>query len=475
MNTPFWTPDRIVSLTGGRWLLAPECGPTGDLSIRGAKIDTREVGPGDAFFAFTGATTDGHRFLPQAAEAGAALAVVDREVEPSGTPTLLVNKTLEALVAMARAWRGELEGTPLIAVTGSAGKTTACRLLDAALGSVLRGSCSAKSHNNLMGVSMTLLNCPRSAEYLVCEVGTNARGEIAELSELARPEIACITKIGRAHLEGLGSVGGVAAEKGSIRAGLCERGGLSERGVLFATADSPELRRVLSGDRRVRWFGLAQDAEHRIEGVRAHAEGVSFELNGERFEVPLLGAHNAINGAAAVLIARELGLDDDQIREGLGRVRPEKMRLQPQRIGRLRLINDAYNANPDSMLAALEVLDSTEAGGDGSKAAVLGDMLEMGPEGPAMHREVVERALRVQGLGVLVLIGPAMAEAAAAVGRGPFAGELLVMPGRGGAEVRRAAEAAADSGLVLLKGSRGLELERVARCLESRAESVGAG
>ncbi len=474
MNTPFWTPDRIVSLTGGRWLLAPECGPAGDLSIRGAKIDTREVGPGDAFFAFTGATTDGHRYLPQAAEAGAALAVVDREVEPLGTPTLLVNKTLDALVAMARAWRGELEGTPLIAVTGSAGKTTACRLLDAALGTVLRGSCSAKSHNNLMGVSMTLLNCPRGAEYLVCEVGTNAPGEIAELSELARPEIACITKIGRAHLEGLGSVAGVAAEKGSIRAGLCGRAGLSDRGVLFATADSPELRAELAGDARVRLFGLAEDAEHRIAGVRAQAEGVSFELDGERFEVPLLGAHNAINGAAAVLIARELGLDDDKIREGLARVRPEKMRLQPQRIGRLRLINDAYNANPDSMLSAIEVLDSTEAF-SGPKAAVLGDMLELGPEGPAMHREVVERALRVIGLGVLVLIGPAMAEAAAAVGRGPFAGELVVLPGRGGAEVRRAAEAVADSGLVLLKGSRGLELERVAKCLESRAESIGAG
>lgn len=473
MNTPFWTPDRIVALTGGRWLCEPECGPSGDLGIRGAKIDTREVRPGDAFFAFTGATTDGHRYLPQAAGAGAALAVVDRDVEPAGVPNLRVEKTLDALVAMARAWRQELVTTPVIAVTGSAGKTTACRLIDAALGTVLRGSASAKSHNNLMGVSMTLLNCPRGAEYLVCEVGTNAPGEIAELSELARPGIACITKIGRAHLEGLGSLAGVAAEKASIGAGLCGRAGLCEGGLLFATADSPELRKVLAGEDRVRWFGAAEDADCRITRVRAHAEGVSFELGGERFETPLLGAHNAVNGAAAVLIARELGLDDDQIREGLSRVRPEKMRLEPRRIGSLRLINDAYNANPDSMLAALEVLDATEA--DGPKAAVLGDMLEVGPEGPAMHREVIERALRISGLGVLVLMGGAMAEAAETVGRGTFNGELVVLPGRGGSEVWRAAEAVAGSGLVLLKASRGLEFERVEKCLELKAEAVGTG
>ena len=299
----FWTHETVRAAVGGSWLARPDRLPA---LTGGAAIDTRALAPGQVFFALRGEHTDGHRYLGAAFEAGAALAVIDDAGGagelPPGLPVLRVPNARAALGRLAGAYRATLGSIRAIAVTGSNGKTTTTRMIDACLGTHLRGHCSPKSYNNDLGVPLTILGARYNDQYLLCEVGANAPGEIEPLSRMIRPNIVVITSIGRAHLEGFGSLEGVAAEKASLASHL-EPGG-----AVVLSADAPQLAPWRARFPRVISFGTSADADLRVSAVRQSTAGLAFTLNEQHaYSLPVLGAHNASNAAAAIAAARRLG------------------------------------------------------------------------------------------------------------------------------------------------------------------------
>ncbi len=472
-HAKFWTPEGIRAAAGGTWQARPDTGANEPLT--GVSIDSRCVAPGNIFIAIKGETTDGHLYVEQAARAGAALIIVSSDVNLAalGSANVLrVADTRTALLRLGAAWRKQLEGTRVISVVGSNGKTTTVRLIDAALGSAMRGTASIKSFNNAIGVPLTILGAKRGDQYLICEVGTSAPGEIATLSQVVQPDIAVITSIGREHLEFLGSIKGVATEESSVLDHL-RPGGL---GVV--TAESPELDEVLrarasrpgplAGCTLIR-FGTSPTADIRVASVEPTPDGTRFALNDKAaFTIPLIGPHNASNAAAAVAVARRLRIADEDIRRGLSAVKGAAMRLERTRIGDIELINDAYNANPDSVLAAIGTLGSLSPRPGGGRVLVLGDMLELGPEGPALHDDVLRAVAGDAGIDRVVLVGPLMAARARLVASVRGEPSVIALPDSTADNATRAAALVSRGDVVLLKGSRGMRLERIAEAIATR-------
>jgi UDP-N-acetylmuramoyl-tripeptide--D-alanyl-D-alanine ligase len=464
----FWELDQLRTVIGGTWAARPAAGaPT---EARGLSTDTRTVRAGQVFLALRGERHDGHAYLAAAARAGAALAIVERESGsplPPGLATVRVPDTRRALLRLAGAYRRTLKKTRVIGVTGSNGKTTTTRMIDAVLSRGMLGTASIKSYNNHVGVPLTILSARPGDQYLVCEIGSNAPGEVSALAEAVRPDVAVITGVGREHLEGLGTLERVAREEAS------QLESLETGGVAVVHADSPYLLEQVAAHRKGRGFnvvtfGVGTEADLRVGEVRHGFHGVTFTLNGRAsYHVPVLGRHNATNAAAAVAVGRRLGVGGDEIAAGLASVRGAEMRLEPLEIGGVRVINDAYNANPESMLAALDTLDGLEAGG-GRKCAVLGDMLELGSGGPEMHVEVVRRALGVSGLGALALVGPLMR----AAGRAAGDGRCVFIDDVGEGRAAKVAEVFREGDVVLLKGSRRMRLERLLPAIGGRVEGA---
>jgi UDP-N-acetylmuramoyl-tripeptide--D-alanyl-D-alanine ligase len=490
----FWTLDNIKAAIGGSWLARPEGLSrridSGELSLAGAAIDSRAVKPGNVFFALRGEKTEGHLFIPQAAASGARLAITERPDALTSLPAganagpacavLLVPDAAQALLRLGAAYRKTLDTTRVIAVGGSNGKTTTTRLIHTILSRTLRGTSSPKSFNNALGVPLTILNAKKSDNYLVCEVGTNAPGEIAVLAGALEPDVAVITSIGREHLEGLASLAGVAREEASL---LCS---LRPRATAIVPADSPELDEALRtlfsapGSARSRTslvrFGISEAADVRIADAAElplSNPGVRFTLNARTtHHIPLLGRHNALNATAAIIVARRLGVPEAEIAAGLAAAKPAEMRMERRRVslpgGDIELINDAYNANPDSMLAALGVLAAHAGEGASRRVAVLGDMLEMGDASVRAHEEIGRALARTREIDLVILVGAAM-EHAATASNDPARFVRLDSLDNQGATV--AASHLRPGDLVLLKGSRRMALERLIPALESRANS----
>ena len=449
------TLTEIVHATAGS-PTGPDPGP-----IAAVCTDTRDLRSGSLFVALRGDTFDGHAYLAQAAAGGAVAALVDRDVPaPPGMALVRVDDARRAMGRLATFVRRRFNGT-VIAVAGSNGKTGTKHLIHAALSSCLRGSMSPKSFNNDVGVPVTLFAADETDDYVIVEVGTNHPGEIAHLSRMCEPDVAVITSIGAEHLEFFGDLAGVARENMQIVDGM--RPG----GPLFVNADDNgdlmiDLLDAL--DRPEVMFGFSGAADLCVTDAVCDAAGVRFRVgfDGEPFFVPLLGRHTAANAAAAVGVGRHLGLSDDDISRGLAAATGPAMRLQLDRVGDLTIINDAYNANPTSMRAALETLRDLPA--PGRRVAVLGDMLELGDAGPAEHAAAGALAAAC-GVDLLVAVGPLATEIAAAATAaglpavthvGTSAEAAIVVPPllRGG-------------DLVLLKASRGVRLERVAEAIRA--------
>ncbi|MCC6660118.1 MAG: UDP-N-acetylmuramoyl-tripeptide--D-alanyl-D-alanine ligase [Phycisphaerales bacterium] len=459
----FWSPEALRASVGGTWVVRPAPGA----AIAGLSIDSRTLRAGQVFLAIRGDTHDGHAHVAAAAGAGSPLAIIESDGHagafPPGLGVIKVPGTRRALLRLAGAYRRTLERTRVIGVTGSSGKTTTTRLIHAVLSQSLHGTVSVKSFNNSIGVPLTILAASPRDRYLVCEIGTNAPGEVAALAGAVRPDIAVIVSVGREHLEGLGSLEAIAREEAAQTVFL-EPGG-----VAIVHAEAPHLPEQVEALRsahgfKVLSFGASAGADLRVGDIRAGFGGVRFTINGKAgYHVPLLGAHNAMNAAAAVAVGLRLGLDEATIARGLASVCGAEMRMEPCEAGGVRVLNDAYNANPDSMLAALDALAGLPKG-PGRRAAVLGDMLELGDAGPALHAEVLERALSMADLDAVILVGPLMG---AASGRRPDPRVLCIadLDGPGAAAV---AERLAPGDLVLLKGSRRMRLERLIPVLRAR-------
>jgi len=457
--------DAVTIATGGELLR-----PGAAQRVRGVNTDSRAVAPGQAFFALTGDRFDGHRFCPQAAENGAALLVVEREVEAtaSSTPAVLkVADCREALGRLARAWRRQV-GARTVAITGSVGKTTTKELLHRLLRRLGPTHCNPGNFNNDVGLPLTLLSMPAKTRYLVAEMGMNAPGEITYLTRLAEPEVGVITCVAPVHLEGLGSLEAVAAAKGELLQGLD-----AEEGWAVVPGDEPLLAPALQAvpaARRVR-FGEAEGDEVRIEVVEPLGQRgcrVRLTLRGEpaRFELPLVGAHNARNAAAAAAAAMVLGVSTEEIAAGLA-LGPAELKHRSTLIdaGGWQLFDDCYNANPVAVKAALETLVSL--GGGEATVAVLGEMRELGAASTRYHEEVGRHCAAV-GLGHLVVVGGAevapIAEGARAAG---LPQERVTTVEAAKEAVEAVARVTAERAWILVKASRGARLERVVEGLRA--------
>ena len=427
--------DDVAKIVKGRWLALG----TGVMS--GASIDTRTLEEGQAFFAIPGTRTDGHDYLDQAAERGANIAIVERDVPtPPGLAVLRVESVRSALWDLAVHYRGTLAAR-VIAVMGSNGKTTTVRMLQSVLGRVMPTHASARSFNNALGLPLTILNCPTDAQAMVCELGEGEPGALARYALLARPDVAIVTSIGRAHVGELGGPNAVRQEFAeAIRA-------LPRRAKVVLPEAEPS---------------LVMPSAIRVSVARAwHADDrVAFELrDGSQWQLPVAGEHNAQNAAGVIAVARLLGVADEQIAGGLGRFEPADMRLSIQNIGGARVIVDCYNANPDSVDAALRTLDELAQGA--RTVAVLGDMLELGEDSDAWHREMIGHAMGVAE--ECVFVGPLCEEAC----RGTDAACFATVD----AARKSIAGLLRPGTLVLLKGSRGIALEGL---LEGAGESAVA-
>ena len=440
----FWTLDRVAEALGDVTLGAP---PAGAGELRRVSTDTRTVGAGDLFVALAGERFDAHDFLADAVAKGAAALVVSRAEAAAalGVPVYHVRDTLTALGRLAR-YRRRAWGKPVVAVAGSNGKTSTKDMLAAALGSVLQVHASAGNMNNQVGVPLTLLALPDHADVAVVEMGTNYPGEVALLRAIGEPDIAIVTSIGEEHLEGLGDLAGVLREEAAVFEGVP---------VAVTPASQPEVgdaarpkaMRVIeagldAGDVRATRWEIAPD------GLGA------IELEGAVVRPPLRGAHNLRNAMLALAAARECGVSAADAARGIGAMPLPSMRMAFEELGRATLVNDAYNANPASARAAIELIAGM--GGGRQRVLVLGSMRELGVHADAMHDDVARAALAAP-VDLIAAVGDFVPAFARVGGGDP---RLVVSPDVEELWPLLASRLAPDA-LIMLKASRGMRLERL--------------
>lgn len=379
----------------------------GDVRIHGVNTDSRKNLEGALFVALRGERFDGHDFIGPSL---AAAALLVEKVVDDPRPQVVVADVLEALAALANAWRGR-SPAKVVALTGSNGKTTTKEMLRAILSRVGTVHATEGNLNNHIGVPLTLLAMPPVVDYAVIEMGANHAGEIARLTRCARPDVALITNAGRAHLEGFGSLEGVARAKGEIYEGLPGNGGAA-----VINRDDRFAEYWLSLNQGRRCLGFSLEGRGEIQGVWHGANRMSLSVDGVRRDVVLAapGRHMAQNALAAAAAVSALGCDSAVIAHGLEAWRPVAGRLRSYRdASGARIWDDTYNANPDSLAAALDVLSAHQ----GLKVLVLGDMNELGRDGAALHAEMGQR-VRDAGVQRMLALGSLTPAAVTAFGAG---------------------------------------------------------
>jgi len=460
--------QRVLSATG--WTLVQH----GAESFAAAVIDSREVPRGALFFAVKGERHDGHEFAGQAVAAGADGVVVARgraaSLKGVASATVIeVDDTIKALGQVARAHRLAMPALKVVAITGSNGKTTTKEMLASIFAASAGPEAVLKTEGNLnnhLGVPLTLLRLTEEHRFAVVEMGMSALGEIAYLVGLAQPDVGVVVSIAPVHLETLGSIENIARAKGEIFSSV-EWAVLPVDEPLLAphAAHVPTAGRLTFGPREKLPTVGYDDVQAGPTGLtfRLHLTGLT-SRSGAKTHVPLVGAHNASNAAAAAAAARALDVGEGSILEGLSTVKPAKHRAQLVPVGDRTALDDCYNASPLSMRAALDALVSTTPAGN-RKIAVLGDMLELGPDSAALHAQVGEYAsTRCDGL---IAIGPQShhtAEAARA-----RLGERVLHTDDPTDAAERAWEWSGPGDVILVKASRGMRLERVLDALAERA------
>ncbi len=479
MAPPFWTPARMQQITSGRFLQPPSW----QIDLRGLGTDTRSLTEDEVFLAIPGERFDGHDFVPAAVRAGAAMVIVSREIPlPSAgsAAVLLVADTITALHQLAAAWRDERvhDGMRIVAVTGSCGKTTTRMLIHDLLSRAAPTRQAPASYNNHIGVPLTLLSAKPHDRYLVAEIGTNHPGEIADLSALVRPHVGVVTHIGRAHIEAFGSVEAVRREK------------LSMLEHLQATPDAPPLavlpqEEVAAAEAAgmpegTRIAPIPKPGSGGADPMRGENVGMQFLWHGKRFHLALPGLHNVRNALMALEVAAWADVEETAMHVALAAAQPASMRGVIERVGTgeqaIVLINDAYNANPESMAAGLELLaNQPPPSPGGRRIAILGDMLELGEMAETAHRELGHRIATISCSGES---RPAV-DAAAFIGNHAATAMTEARRWRPDMELRqyeRLDEAAVDDlaavvmpgDAVLLKASRGIGLERLVEPIRGR-------
>lgn len=444
-----WTAEQVLEALG-----LTGVGLAGTRFTR-VSTDTRSLRPGDLFVALAGERFDGHDHLASARTAGAAAAVVRAGTPPlDGLPLIPVADTVRALGALAAYRRRQIRG-PVIAITGTNGKTSTKEMMAAVLRTRYRTHATPANQNNLIGVPLTVLEAPAGTEALVVEAGASLPGEIGRFREILRPDVAVVTNAVEGHLEGFGSHGGVLREKLSLTDGVpLAVVGTEPAGLPAGARERAEV---------VRTAGLA-GADLVPDRMELGADGLArLEADGVAFTVGVPGAHQAGNAMLVWAVARELGLDLRAAGEALGRVQLPGGRVEVREHGRMTVVNDAYNANPQSFRAALALARAIR--GSRRLVFVAGTMRELGEFETRLHDEV---ATELAELGADLLVG--VGEFARALGphRGTLGDRLLLAADTGEAG-RLLPPLLLGDELVVLKASRGVALERILPGIVARA------
>lgn len=468
MSSPFAPPypferQTLLEVLRGNWIGVPGSGPWR------ITTDSRLAEPGRIFVALTGENFDGHDFVGDLLRRGGTGAVVAaghpvaREPLPEGSFRIAVRDPLAALGALAK-WVRRTAEVPVVGVTGSAGKTTTKEMIATILGRSGPGLATEGNLNNIVGVPLTLLRAEPGHRWMVVEMGMNAPGEIRTLAGITEPTIRLITNVAPAHLEKLGDLEGIARAKGE----LFEEARPGD--VLVSNADDPssDLFPRPAGTREIR-FGESPNADVRLvrfEPARLEGSRIWLSIRGREraLKLPLPGRHNAINAAAAVAVAWAAGVPPEAA-SALAEVTVVGRRMAIRLVADVVLLDDSYNANPHSTAAVMRTL--VDVRGEGRAIAVLGDMLELGDEGPALHREVGHKAVAL-GVDRLVATGPlsrntidGAREAGMPAERAVWCAEVDEVIDLLAGELR-----AGDH--VLIKGSRGSRMERITEGVEER-------
>lgn len=450
----------MVSACGGELIRGSLATP-----FQRVNTDSRSAQRGDLFIALSGERFEGHDFLGEVTQKGVAAVVVERgrKIDPlPACAVVQVDNTRKAFGQLAKRYREDFS-LPMIAVGGSNGKTSTKELIATVLKQKFAALWSEASFNNDVGVPATLLRLDNSHQVAVLEVGTNHPGELQPLLQMIQPQLGVITNIGREHLEFFGDLKGVVAEEGMLAEVL------PTKGTLFLNGDN-EWTNDLAGRSRAQVVrvGFGEGNDWRALDFRLEPQGMTFRVKSPRAEfdrqyrINLLGRHQVANSLFALAIGAELGLKGDEMERGLAECQPAKMRLQVWEWSGVRVLDDAYNANADSMIAALQVLQELPC--KGRRVAVLGDMGELGEHSESAHAEVGRRAAEL-GVGQLIAVGK-MAGVMAAAARQAGLTRVIEL-----AEVEAAVPAlksflkAGDT--VLLKASRASRLERITQALRA--------
>jgi len=417
--------------------------------VTGWSIDSRTIQSGDLFFALRGPHHDGHDHVREAAAGGAVGMVVERKVE-AVCPAIRVPDVYAALRDLG-GWARKRWGGKIIAVTGSAGKTTTKDIIADMLAVGMKTAKSEGNLNNEIGLPLSLLRMADDAEAGVVEMGMNHAGEIRALAGIARPDVGVVTNVGYAHMENFESMEGIAAAKRELIESL------GSEGVAVLNADDPRVAAMRSAHPgRTILYGRSERADVRAEDVELKIDGVRFRVGDMKFESVLTGRHSVSNLLAGIAVAGIYGISPERLRERVRTLTAGKMRGEQLNFRGMTVYNDCYNSNPDAVRAMLDVLRDTPAR---RRIAVLGEMLELGRWAEPLHRGVGEYAVEC-GVDVLVGIGGAagnMLDAAKSKGLPAGAAFFFDDPVQAGRALKRLA---APGDAILFKGSRGVHVER---------------
>jgi UDP-N-acetylmuramoyl-tripeptide--D-alanyl-D-alanine ligase len=465
-TVPLWTSQAMAAA-----MRAQIRGALPD-AITGLSIDSRTIAPGEAYFAIKGDVHDGHDFVAAALKAGAALAVVEkaqRDKFAADAPLLVVEDVLAGLVELGIASRARLNAQ-VIAITGSVGKTSTKEALRRVLGAQGPTHASAASFNNHWGVPLSLARCPATVKFAIFEIGMNHAGEIDTLVRMVRPQVAIITTVEPVHLEFFAGIEAIADAKAEIFVGV-EPGG-----AVVLNRDNPRFARLQKqakklGISRIVSFGADKKADARLIDVSLHptCSAVHADILGHdvTYKLGMPGRHMAMNSLAVLAAASLAGADLALSALSLSQIEPAAgrgaRRVLEVASGEAILIDESYNANPASMAAALSVLGSAAVGPHGRRIAVLGDMLELGPTSPALHRGLNE-AIKANHIDLVYCCGPLMRnlwDALSTGKRGGYAENSAGLEAQAVAAIR-----AGDA--IMIKGSLGSKMKTIVSALERR-------
>jgi UDP-N-acetylmuramoyl-tripeptide--D-alanyl-D-alanine ligase len=422
--------------------------------------DSRKIAGGELFFALCGEKFDAHKFVPDVIAAGALCAVVSKP-QAENIPHILVNDTRAALGAFASGYYARFSSLT-VGVTGSVGKTTTKEFIAAVLAEKYETAKTAGNFNNEIGLPMTLLAFEAPKNALVAEMGMSARGEISRLTRIARPDIAVITNIGSSHLESLGTRENIALAKLEIAEGL------PENGLLIVNGDEPLLKNAKNTFKNTRFVSLIdKNCDYYAYNIKEEKDFIAFEYSvcGESagaVKAPAAGRHNVYNALCAIAVGDAAGLDREEIRKGLLSFRGAAMRAEAKKRDGFTVVEDCYNASPESMRASIDVLCGG-AYGEGRKVAFLGEMRELGKDSAKMHREVGKYAAE-RGVDILFTFGENAEEialGAEAAGMGKEKIFRIADAENAEAAAKKLKEIIKKDDIILFKASRALKLERI--------------